>query len=74
MDIRCPSKKHGELIEPGLVEVKCDSKFCGAEPGVSVIHRFDTITGKMLDTLKFKDPRKDQVNGSHNHPAAVRSA
>lgn len=74
MDVRCQNKKHGELVEPGLLEVKCDSRFCGAGPGVTVIHRFDTITGQLIDTLKFKDPRKEQGHGTEHHSAAVRSA
>lgn len=60
MDLRCASKKHGELDE-SHVEIKCDSRFCGAGRGVVVIHRFDAHTGELRETLRFKDPiRKER--------------
>lgn len=72
MDLRCEAKKHGELDE-GLIEVKCSSRFCGAGPGVVVIHRFDTATGELVDTRQFKDPirnnRKERANASRNGTA-----
>lgn len=52
-DLRCESKKHGEL-QDNAVEVKCSSRFCGANPDVVVIHRFDVRTGELLATRKFK--------------------
>lgn len=70
MDLRCSAKKHGE-INPSFVEVKCSSRFCGAAPGVVVIHRFNH-EGELVETLQFKDPhhRKDR---SHDL-SPVRSA
>ena len=58
MDLRCPAKKHGELGEK-FIEHKCNSRFCGAGTGVVVIHRFDIHTAELVETLRFKDPRKD---------------
>lgn len=73
MDLRCPAKKHAEL-EDSILEVKCGSRFCGAGPGVVVVHRFDAITGELVETRQFKDPiRKGRANGSRNG-SAVRSA
>lgn len=72
MDLRCPAKKHGEL-QDDVLEIKCDSRFCGAGPGVVVIHRFDVNTGELVETRRFKDPRKEKGNASRN-PSAVRSA
>jgi hypothetical protein len=72
-DLRCPAKLHG-VLDNGVVEVKCSSRFCGAGQGVVVIHRFDGRTGDLVETLQFKDPRKDRGNASHRNPAAVRSA
>lgn len=72
MDLRCSSKKHGELHD-AVVEVKCDSRYCGAGPGVVVIHRFDATTGELVETRWFKNPRKEKGNASRN-PTAVRSA
>lgn len=55
-DLRCASKKHAVLVEEadkGILEIKCDSRFCGAQPGAIVLHRFDLKTGEMSDTKKY---------------------
>jgi hypothetical protein len=73
MDLRCDAKKHGEINET-FVEVKCSSRFCGAAPGVVVIHRFDATTGELAETRRFKDPvRKERKHGA-SHRSAVRTA
>jgi len=56
MELRCPSKLHGILLEGGVIEVKCDSRFCGHVSGVVVLHRFNAQTGELLETLNFKNP------------------
>jgi len=56
MELRCLSKKFGELTPDGVIEIKCPSRFCGAAPGIVVIHQFAPETGKLLDTKKFRDP------------------
>lgn len=63
MELRCPHKLHGVIVKPGLIEVKCDSKFCGHEPGVVVLHRFDVETGDLVETRTFKNPT---LEGSEN--------
>lgn len=74
MDLRCPAKKHGIVVREGVVEIKCDSRFCGAEQGVTVLHRFDVATGELVETVQFKDPgRKGSAHAARNRPA-VRSA
>jgi hypothetical protein len=62
MELRCANKKFGELIIPGagLLEVFCDSRFCGKRPGVTVRHRFDLQTGEMVEDKQFKTPTKEQ--------------
>lgn len=55
-ELRCPSKIHALLVDEHTIEIKCDSRFCGAKPGVVVLHRWNTETGKFLKTLKYKDP------------------
>lgn len=59
MELRCSSKKFGELIIPGagILEVACDSRFCGKRAGVVVLHRFDLATGEMMDTHQYKTPQ-----------------
>lgn len=58
-----------------LIEVKCRSARCGAEPGVVVLHRF-TVNGELHSTRRFKDPgvRKENMHGNHSRSAALRSA
>lgn len=76
MELRCDSKKFGELTEDGVLEVKCSSKFCGAAPAVVVLHRFDPLTGELLSTRRFRDPVpvviEEVHNGTQHHPASVR--
>lgn len=80
MDLRCESKKHAEILEEpapqGTLEIKCDSRFCGAGPRQVVLHRFDLETGLMVDTRRFKNPqvRKGQSDATGCHSASVRSA
>jgi hypothetical protein len=58
VELRCDSKLHGIVVDTGVVEVKCDSRFCGAQPGVTVLHRFDVVTGELVGTVKFKSPER----------------
>lgn len=56
-DLRCDSKKHAVLFPGEYLEVKCDSRFCGAQRGMVVLHRFDLQTGAMIATIQFKNPK-----------------
>jgi hypothetical protein len=58
-ELRCPNKLFGELVEE-ILEVKCHSRFCGHEAGVVVIHLFDLSSGKMIETKRYRDPRKEK--------------
>ena len=58
-NLRCNGKLHG-ILEDKVLEVKCNSKFCGAGPGVVVLHLFSTESGALLETKFFKDPERDQ--------------
>lgn len=55
-DLRCGSKKHAVLVPGEYLEVKCDSRFCGARRGAIILHRFDLQTGEMIATIEFKNP------------------
>jgi hypothetical protein len=60
-DLRCESKKHGEVIDGHTVTVKCNSRFCGHVPGsVVVIHTFDISNPEAVEvkTRRFKEPGK----------------
>jgi hypothetical protein len=69
MDLRCENKLHGIVIEDGVLEVGCDSRFCGAGKGVVVRHRFDMNTGELLHTQRFKQP---PVGGERHEDDATR--
>lgn len=62
-DLRCPSKKHAVLVPGEYLETKCDSRFCGAQRGVVVLHRFDLQTGAMIATIQYKNPEGKEHRG-----------
>ena len=70
MEMRCEHKLHG-IVTDGLVEVKCKSALCGSKPGVVVIHRFDGLTGELVDTKRYKDT--PIINGRKNNGRRSRS-
>lgn len=73
MDVRCGSKKHGAITEDGNLEVKCDSRFCGAGAGTVVLHTFDVTNGELVKTVMFKNPGRGELrDGADNGPTAVR--
>jgi hypothetical protein len=76
MELRCPHKLHGMMVKEGVLEVKCDSRFCGHGPGVVVLHRFDVTTGELLETKSFKNPgtERSTQNADFDDTAALRSA
>lgn len=59
-ELRCDNKLHGIIVEPGVVEVRCSSRFCGAGREAVVLHRFDVGSGKLIDTQRFKEPRRKE--------------
>ena len=58
MEIRCDHKKFGE-IDDGVITIKCQSKFCGASPGIVVLHLFDS-SGVLIRTERFRNPIRNQ--------------
>jgi hypothetical protein len=61
VDLRCPNKKHGVVLVPSsnedaVVEIQCRSRWCGAMPGVIVLHRFSVSTGDLVETRKYRSP------------------
>lgn len=82
MELRCPGNKlHGLVVEAasGVVEFRCDSKFCGKAPGTVVLHRFDLSTGDVT-TRRYSEPNRQfnlaerQVHGTSHEHAPLRSA
>jgi hypothetical protein len=78
MDLRCENKILHGILEGGTLEVKCRSSRCGARSGVVVIHRFDVVSGVLLETKVYKDPANNRKVGEQYGPgrnsAAIRSA
>lgn len=69
-EFRCDAKMHGILVELGIIEIKCDSRFCGAGPGITVLHRFDTTTGQLIGTNRFRNPRGRVIADVIDHDSA----
>lgn len=63
-ELRCRTKLHGILTSPAVLEIKCNSRYCGAIPGRLVFHRFDIESGELIETLWIKDAgyRKPENN------------
>lgn len=59
MELRCPAKMHAKLISagPAVIEIKCNSRQCGAGSGYVVLHQWDLVTGELLGTNVFRDPK-----------------
>lgn len=55
VDLRCASRLHGVLVRQGVLEVRCQSRFCGKRKGVVILHQFELDTGKLIDTKEYKD-------------------
>ncbi len=65
VELRCDKRLHGVLNDDGVLEVSCRSALCGHRDGIVVIHKFDTVTGELLETKFYKDTPtvKEQVDG-----------
>lgn len=76
MDLRCDHGiLHGVIPEEGVVEFRCRSARCGHEPGVVVIHKFNTHTGELIQTNIYAEPkRKETTSASSRIRTALRSA
>ena len=60
MELRCTAGNlHGKIAK-GVIEIKCKNRLCGAGPGVVVIHKFDQMTGILVETVRYKSARKER--------------
>lgn len=77
-ELRCPNNiKFGDLFEDfngrPVLEVKCRSSRCGAASGVVVLHRFHAITGDLIETKMYAEPKvRKEIDGAQHNPVAVR--
>lgn len=74
MELRCESKLHGITTDDGFVEVKCNSRFCGAGPGVVVLHKFDLHTGAVKTTRYREPPTAGRGDGTSVNRPSLRTA
>lgn len=59
MELRCGAKLHGTVEGgQGVLEVRCDSRWCGYQPGVVVMHKFDLSSGELTETTLYKAPKR----------------
>jgi hypothetical protein len=61
---------------PDILEIKCRSRLCGAQPGVIVLHRWKLPEGT-LETKRYKDPARagrEEASASDHSSTTVRSA
>lgn len=71
-ELRCDQGKLFGILMSDVLEVRCQSRFCGHEPGLVVIHRFSLTTGEMLDTRRYRNPPQDEQKGPiHGNPRSV---
>lgn len=56
-DLRCPGKRQAVAVDDDTIEIKCDSRVCGAVRGVVVLHRFNVKTGALVETKRFQEIR-----------------
>ncbi|MGI0002441.1 MAG: hypothetical protein ACRD42_05115 [Nitrososphaeraceae archaeon] len=57
MNLRCANKLHG-IVDGDIIEVSCNSQFCGSYAGIVVLHKFNLNTGELIETRTFKEPVK----------------
>lgn len=73
-ELRCDQGKLFGILVEDVLEVRCQSRFCGHEPGLVVIHRFSLQTGEMLGTRRYRNPPPSDQKGSINgNPRSVSS-
>lgn len=53
-ELRCANKFYGTVVAPDVIEVSCQSRFCGKRAGVLILHRFEISTGKLINTKEYK--------------------
>lgn len=68
-ELRCSGNKlHAIVIEDqsepsGVIEISCDSRFCGKKAGVVILHRFNLSTGSFT-TERYSEPTYRKENNA----------
>lgn len=58
LELRCSGGLHG-ILDEGMIEVKCRHWACTRGNNVT-FHTFDTVTGELVETRRYKDPVKKE--------------
>jgi hypothetical protein len=45
----------------GLLEIKCQKSYCRPHPHAVVLHRFNPVTGELVETKYYLDPNKENT-------------
>ena len=75
-DLRCHGPRLHGVVDPVnmTIEVKCDRRKCGHEPGVVVLHTFDLLNGFLINTTSYNDPARKGRQHASRQLSAVRPA
>ena len=60
LELRCENNLYGRLTDNRWLEVKCKRRACGFTKGTVILHTIDIITGAVVKTNRFAEPRKEQ--------------
>jgi hypothetical protein len=76
IDLRCDNTLYGRLTDSRWLEVKCKRRACGYSKGTIILHTIDILTGQVVSTKRFAEPRnkKEEADASHHSSPSVRSA
>jgi hypothetical protein len=74
LDLRCPNVLQAIVLDDAILEIKCRNRRCGARAGVVILHRFSLITGEMIETKAYRDPRREVNHDTANPSHSLRSA
>lgn len=47
IDLHCAKRRHARLVGDRIIEIHC--RWCSAVRGYAVYHRFDKVTGELID-------------------------
>lgn len=77
VELRCTNTLFGRLTDNRWLEVKCKRRACGYVKGTVVLHTIDILTGEVVKTDCFQDPKnrkEGHKNASQHSPASVRAS
>jgi hypothetical protein len=75
IELRCDGPRLHGVVDPVnmTIEVKCERRRCGHEPGTVTLHTFDLLNGFLVNSVTYNDPAKKGRPDARQR-TAVRSA